>query len=270
MKMDLNFLENLISNLLANVVFWLATGLVVWLSIRITRARFLKFFGLTTRRTLVVYLSNLWQPHSEKPYTCTISGQEFRVVKVFYGSFGSPRFRFPDLVQGLVDSFWAGDKLKTNIEVSPSTQDSLDLTNNMIVVGGTPKNSVRRYYFGKRLLYLMIDGEDVEPPPSVFDRPLTSRVRVLKGHREGEVIEGEYNFAVVEKVCDETYDTTVFMCAGYRGDSSWAATEYLLRHWRDLYREFGNQGFALCLGFRMSQSYMGEYEEPVLRVSFPC
>lgn len=259
-----NFPSNLLSDLAAEILIWAGLGFAVWLWLSARRRRFLQFFGLGKNKTLVVYLSNLWAPNSEKQSAgCTIAGQEFRVVKSFFGPFGGTRLRFPDILEGLVDSLWIGDKIKKEIEVSSRDDKDIDLENNMIVIGGTPKNSVRRYFFKKRWLSLVIDGEADEPPPSVFDKPLKPRILILKGHRAGNPIAGEYNFAVIEKLFDKTNETTVFMCAGYRGDSSWLATEYLLRHWGDLHKEFVNERFALCLKFRMTDEYLSDYEEPI-------
>ncbi len=71
------------------------------------------------------------------------------------------------------------------------------------------------------------------------------------------------NLAVVEKIRDADRGTTIFFCSGMRADGSWAATEYLVRHWRQLHREFGDSCFALCLGFPKTNSYLTEYREPI-------
>ena len=49
---------------------------------------------------------------------------------------------------------------------------------------------------------------------------------------------------------DAVHGTTVIFCVGRRGDTTWAATEYLARNWSSLQKEFGGEPFAVCLGFR--------------------
>jgi len=268
MEILVDLINNILANIIANVIFWLGLGLILHLAIRIAQLKFLRFFGLETNKKMIAYLSNLWQPTAGDPMGCVLSGHEFRVTRIISSLFGEIPFRLPELVRGLVDSFWIGKKLSIPIEVSPLTIDEIKFTN-MIVVGATPKNSVRRYYFGAGLPYLAVVGEQVEPLDDVFRKVLTSRVRVRKGQRKGEEIPGEYNFAIVEKVCDEEHGTTVFMCIGFRGDSSWAATEYLVRNWRKLHKKFGDKAFAVCLGFPKSEEYMDTYEEPDILASFP-
>jgi len=58
----------------------------------------------------------------------------------------------------------------------------------------------------------------------------------------------------------------LFFCLGARGDSSWAAAEYLVRNWKRLSGEFGDEDFVACLGFPQTEKYMNEYREP-LRLS---
>lgn len=42
------------------------------------------------------------------------------------------------------------------------------------------------------------------------------------------------------------------MCAGLRGYGSWAAAEYLKRHWRQLYKDFKNDDLQSAFGSRIS------------------
>lgn len=264
----MDFLVNLINNILADIILWLGFGLLVYLFIRIVRSKFLKFFGLETNRKLVVYLSNLWKPTTEKPEGYVLSEHEFRAAESINSLFGSTPLRFPELVRGLVDSFWIGKELDITTTVSPLPTDGITFTN-MIVVGGTPRNNVRRHYLSTGAPYLAIAGEQIGTPANALAPPLTPSVRIRKGHRKDEVITGDYNFAIVEKIHDDEHRTVVFMCVGFRGDSSWAATEYLVRHWSELSKKYGDKAFALCLGFPKSEVYMKDYKEPITLASFP-
>ncbi len=269
----MDFLVNLIGNVLANVIFWVGLGLVIWIGIRVTRSRFLKFFGLESNQTLIVYLSNLWEPTTKKPEGYVISGHEFRMSESVNSLFGSTPFRFPELVRGLVDGFWIGEKLEISTTVSPLTLNDIIFTQNMIIIGATPRNIVRRYYLKTGAPYLILGKERKEinddDDDSGAEQLTTPWVQVIKGHRKNDRIEGNYNLAIVEKLYDEEHKTVVFMCLGERADSSWAATEYLVRHWNELSKKSDNKAFALCLGFPMSESYMDDYKEPIILASFP-
>jgi hypothetical protein len=74
---------------------------------------------------------------------------------------------------------------------------------------------------------------------------------------------------VLEKIYDSDRQVTVFFCLGERGDLSWAVTEYLVRNWSRLERQFGDHGFALGLGFSASDAYLEQYVEPRLLVVIP-
>lgn len=260
----MKFLENLLINILANAIFWFVLGFLIWLFIKSTQSRFLRFFGLDKTRKLVVYLSNLWVPTTEKPKGYILSGHEFCVAELINSLFGSTPFRFPDIVRGLVDSFWIGKKIDKKITVSPLNIEELVFTN-MILVGAAVRNNARRYYVDTKGPYLLTADDNSETQGNAFN----AGIKINKGHRKNEVITGNYNFAIVEKIFDDEHKTIVFMCVGTRGDSSWAATEYLVRHWRELRKKYKDKEFALCLGFPKSENYMNVYEEPIILNSFP-
>lgn len=263
----MDFLLNLTSNILANAIFWLGLGFVAWLAIQITQSRFLNFFDLKTNRRLAVYLSNLWKPKTERPEGYIISEHEFRASESINRLFGSTPFRLPELVRGLVDSFWLGSALAVNTTVSPITTDKIAFSSNMIIIGGISRNIVRRYYVHTSSPYLVLANELEELHGDHTN--IGDDVFIMKGNRKNETIKGDYNFAIIEKIRDEEHNITIFMCVGFRGDSSWGATEYLVRHWRDIHKKYRDKEFALCLGFPKTQSYLITYEEPIILTSLP-
>jgi hypothetical protein len=210
----------------------------------------------------MIYLSNAYKPTQDKPIGGLISEHEFHVLESIRNLFGSTPLRYPELVRGLVDSFWLGEEVKLKFAVSPQEKqiDRIQFRN-MIVVGGGTRNLVRKLYLQRNEAYLVTSYED-EMQGTLHSNSLY--IRITRGTRRDTLIEeqGKYNLALIEKIYDKTHNTVVFMCNGLRADSSWAATEYLIRHWRELQRESGNQAFALCLGFPKSKEYMQEYIEP--------
>ena len=259
-----NYLIDLFINILANVMFWLVLGLGFHCIIRRTQSEFLRFFGLEHNRKLIVYLSNLWLPTmTKKPPGCIVAGQEFKVPKTLGALFGSAPFRLPELVRGLVDSFWIGSKLDVDHRVSP-LDGGVEPGSSMIVVGATTKNSVRRDYLNKGMIYVTIAGEPAERPSDIHVNPLEQRFIVMRGKLKGESLQrnGDHNLAIVERIRDEKNDIIVFMCTGSHGDSSWAATEYLVRHWHELFTRFRDKSFARCLWFPYTAGPMEDYSEP--------
>lgn len=56
-----------------------------------------------------------------------------------------------------------------------------------------------------------------------------------------------YNIVILEKTT--FINTPILMCAGSRADSTSAGIVFLMRHWEELYRIYGNKNFTLCIGF---------------------
>jgi hypothetical protein len=60
----MGFFLGLLSNVLANLVFWALLGAIFW-AITVTAARrFSRFFGLARASSVAVVLSNLWTPQA--------------------------------------------------------------------------------------------------------------------------------------------------------------------------------------------------------------
>ena len=135
------------------------------------------------------------------------------------------------------------------------------LGGNLIVVGAAARNRIRRLYLDENLTSLRMSNEC--PDAGTHQLPPEERyVEVLSGPDLGQRIASEsLELAVVEKVHDAVRGTTVIFCVGHRGDTTWAAAEYLARNWRSLRREFGEAPFAVCLGFR-DPGYGYEYHPP--------
>ena len=191
---------------------------------------------------------------------------ELRASEAITRLFGSASFRLPDLVRGLVDAIYLGrHRYDFRNSVSPSPSDDpkhfSELSGNLIVVGAAPRNSIRRMYLQENLISLRISNE--HPDAGDDQLPLEKRyVEVLNGADLGQRVTSDFlDLAVVEKVQDTARGTTVVFCLGRRGDTTWAATEYLARNWRSLQREFDDGPFALCLGFR-DLDYEYDYHPP--------
>ena len=251
------------TNVIANIVFWLGLGLAVAGLARIAQRRFRGFFGLRANQQLIVCLSNLWtETASGRPRGYSVSLHELRASEAVTRLFGSASFRLPDLVRGLVDAIYLGRyRYDFHSTVSPAPtenpQQFAGLGSNLIVTGAATRNRIRRLYLDENLLSLRMSNERPDRLPSEG-----RYVEVLNGPDHGHQIRSDaLELAVVEKAYDAVRGTTVLFCLGHQGDTTWAATEYLVRNWRSLRREFGDGPFAICLGFP-DPSYRYEYHPP--------
>lgn len=195
----------------------------------------------------------------------SISLHELRAAQSVEKLFGSAPLRLPDIVRGLVDALWLHQQVQYATDVSPMQAVDADLDRNLIVVGSSMRNSVRARYVQARLPNAILKGED-QIPFNLQAVAAAHSITITRGEGKSEVSLVDANLAVVEKCRDPERGTTVFFCLGIRADASWAATEYLMRSWRRLAAEFGDEDFVVCLGFPKTEEYLEEYKEP-LRLS---
>ncbi|MFD5830734.1 hypothetical protein [Lentzea sp. NPDC060358] len=252
-------LADIASNVIANIVFWLGLGLAAAATVRVGQRRFRRFFGLDANQQLAVCLSNTWNAEtSARPRGYSVSLHELRAAEAVTRLFGSASFRLPDLVRGLVDAIYlGGHRYDFHMTVSPAPADDpkrfAELGGNLVVVGAAARNGVRGLYLDENLVNLRLGTE------AGADERF---VEVLGGADVGRRITSDsLELAVVERVHDAARGTTVVFCLGRHGDTTWAATEYLVRNWRGLEKEFGDRPFALCLGFQ-DLGYGYDYRPP--------
>jgi len=260
-------LKDILTNVVANLIFWLGLGLIVGLTVRFGQRKFQKFFGLCVNQYLTVCLSNLWSTEiSRRPRGYAVALHELRASEAITRLFGSASFRLPDMVRGLVDTVWTGSRdYEFQTAVSPATTEDPRkfeyLASNLIVIGAAARNSIRRLYLDSNTVSMKFSNELPEADFHQLPKDQLA-VRILVGENAGTEITSTYELAILEKILDHQRDTIVFFCAGIRGDTTWATTEYLVRSWRALLQEFGSGPFALCLGFR-PQDYRYDYSEPI-------
>lgn len=263
----MEFLTNVFTNMIANIAFWLILGAVFSAWVQVGQRNFRAFFGLARRPELSTCLSNVWKASERsRPRGYLVALHEIRASESVSNLFRSTSFRLPDLVRGLVDAIFLGaNRYRYSTSVSPAEtdapQDFEQLGSNLIVVGSSWKNSIRRLYLQERRPSMQLSVETLSVGDST-QAPPASLVEVIAGPEAGRLVDKDGLYvAIVEKVLDESRNAVVFFCLGQRGDVTWAATEYLVRNWRSLRKEFGDRPFALCLGFR-DQSYTFDYREP--------
>jgi hypothetical protein len=262
------FINNIITSTLANFIFWFLLGFIFWVYIIFVEVKLIRFFGMRKKKILRVYTSNLWKQATEKSKAYVASGHELNVATSVNNLFGSVPYRLPELVRGLIDGFWISQKIDVEVKISPINCDNMFFTN-MILIGGTPKNSIRRYYYRKSMISLSLVGESGEDIQGSTVKILSPRIKILKGMRKDEEVTYPYNLALIEKVFDREHNVKVFMCTGLRADSSWLAVEFLIENWKELYKKYKEDEFALCIGFPETEEYLENYIEPVILERYP-
>ena len=83
----MGFILGLASDVAANVIFWTLLGIIFWAAGATIARRFSRFFGLSRADAVAVYVSNLWNPLTNKrPVGYAISLHELRLRKRWTGS----------------------------------------------------------------------------------------------------------------------------------------------------------------------------------------
>ena len=259
----MEFLTDVLSNVVANVAFWLLLGGAFWLVSRFGQAKFNRFFGTATAGRVTIVLSNLWKAsESRRPVGYTISLHESLAGQRINALLGAAPLRLPEAVRGLVDALWLRSRIECATEVSPPQGGDLEVSGTLIVIGGAARNSVRARHLEQGL------------PRAAFESELTTgsgvhpsdnrEVVVRRSGGDVQRIRSQQGVAIIEKVVLPETRRTVFYCAGARADSTWTATEYLVRHWRRLDKEFADDPFVICLAVRVPDVYSDDYHEPTV------
>ena len=132
-----NIFLDILTNLVANIIFWLSSGLVIgfWLTAR--RKKLNRFFGIKRGESLTVYLSRLVikpdtvfdhrQTRTRKFSGLAIPFDSFQLIQNISRLFSSsPLEIIPDLLSGLVDTFWITQRSHLEFIASPETNDKMN------------------------------------------------------------------------------------------------------------------------------------------------
>lgn len=268
----MSLLENVLSSVIANFVFWIGLGVAFAIALRAGQRRLRRFFGLANGKTLHICLSNLWNPTvlpasrvGKARYLIGLN--ELEASRAIDSLFTTANFRLPDMVRGLVDSMWSSNTKRAETSIAPpiggpgGEYEYLDEP--LIVIGGARWNSVRRHFIATNELSMQFSSEEAPSVPATPGVPPV--VQVKRGVGAGDISHDRLALAVLEKRRTGTARSVTFFCTGARGDLSRATTEYLIRNWRKLYHEFREDDFALCLGFpNEADGSLSKYVDPVV------
>ncbi|WP_157119821.1 hypothetical protein [Nocardia xishanensis] len=260
----MSFVLAVATNLVANIAFWFALGLAFLAGSRTVERRMVRFFGLGNSRRVSVYLSNAAEPtpRSDGRPRLALAFHEFQAIQSVNKLFGAAPLRLPEIARGLVDGLWLRRPIQHLAEVSPPTTDGAQLSDSCIVVGSSARNVIRRYGVERQLVRATLDAE-LRLGEAWYTAGDEVTVAVRLDGDNVQHIRARKNLALIEKVHRRGEDAVNFFCVGVRGDSSWAAVEYLVRNWKRLATEFGDQDFVVVLGVPWNEgAYFTEYPEP--------
>jgi hypothetical protein len=203
----------------------------------------INFFGLKKQNKLTIYLSSLYIPHNTAlTYTnkiisfqgLVIPEYEHQVIPFFSNLFtlittGKNVFHtiLNKMLLGNVDISYINTPLQIN---------SISF-HNLICIGGPSANIVTNYYLRSNLNWLGFNSTN-------------NGIEIKKGKRKGQVLglnNSNEDFGILEKIIDKKNDSIVFIAAGGNYMATKAAAYYLSENWRNLQKEFKNNGFALCI-----------------------
>jgi hypothetical protein len=154
-----------------------------------------------------------------------------------------PLNRIPSSLQDLFGRYWAFRPIKVNLLPSPLSESELEFKQ-MIVVGGPMFNSAAKYYQDKGLSYFRFNvADDYE------DKSKWTTLEITRGKDKDLIFKTseEVDIAIVEKILDDEHHNTAFLIAGARTNGTKAALYFLLNHWDELLRKYGEKGFSICL-----------------------
>lgn len=232
------FAIDVLTNILANIIFWLAGGILVGYLISKRRRKLAKFFGLNFSRNLNVYFSSIvLYENSEE---MGLPSYEFQTIPSIASLFSSGKLDFvPDMLAGLVDSFWLPKKPIIQFLPSPNKIEEIEF-DNIISIGGPVSNRVTNYYLKIGSPYLSFTRSSDESE---------CRIQIVRGIRTGEVIQGYWSTGILNRFRDMEHGNTVFIVAGGGVQGTRAAVEYLVENWETLQSTYGDKDFGICLQY---------------------
>ncbi len=257
----MNFLINIMTSVIASIIFWAGLGAVFAGYVKTTQAHIRKFFGLKSEHKLIIYLSNVWSPdtvlrsESSRP-VYYIGLSELKASQALTGLFGTTSFRLPDMVRGFVDSIWSNSTKNVETIIGEpigcdSSRGHLNGTESLVIIGSSLWNSLRRSYIEKQPVAMLFSFES--SPESQMH---ADTVIIQRGPAASEIVKPNLKLGILERVQDPATRSVVFFCIGASGTTSRAVTEYLVKNWRHLQKEFGNTNFAVCLGFANAEDHL--------------
>lgn len=253
----MDFLAGIAQNVIGDGVIVLATLLLTLpaaLSVNAWRRRKLfRFFGVTKQHTRqLVYLSSLivkpggaigfdglprsFQGHAIPSYEIDAARPIIEMWSNTRLDAASQRLRMR------LSKWWLLRTVTPELTASPLDVRGLESGGSVIAIGSQAYNVCTSYVMDVLGAHLhIVNGVCIQQTAS--DRATGREWRVDPGSTT-------IDYAIVERVNVPATDTSYFVTAGLTTIGTTGAVWYLSTQWRQLYRRFGIEAFAICLSFR--------------------
>jgi hypothetical protein len=227
----------------------------------------LRFFGIAgPDAKQLVYMSTVFvQRFGASNYTMeprsffgpAIPTYEFQVVQILHELWREPTLEnLPKLLRPTFRHLsWRLQPVQLDIRSSPQRASDVKLGGSIVTVGGQHYNVATKLFFDtlRPRMTLSDDGWSVvfldeEEPPNI---------------QAPELPKFE-DYGIVQRLFHIPSNTTAFVVAGLGTTGTTGAANYLANNWHDLSKRFGNEPFALCLGFQNLQKNPNSFLEPVV------
>ena len=215
--------------------------------------KLLKFFGPEkTSKRVLVYLSSLLVPRGgstgfdglPRSYQgIAIPTGELNVGSRLAKALTIDAFEYipPVVRKSLQEKISFFRPLTARIDASPMQNTDIDFSSRSIIaVGSQAYNIITNYCITENLVQLQITHNGTV-------------IELMKGKDKGGIVKrasGQHDIAILEKFIDHNRnDSSIIIAAGLGVIGTMGAVQYLIDHWRDLQKLYGNSDFALALQF---------------------
>lgn len=247
-----NFWLGVTGNIIANLVFWLVGGLIVWLLLQVGRRRAMfRFFGMKNLGEYVIYLSSYYiEKGTIKDRNGVPRGHEGRAIPEYefqsiptLNSILSPASirNVPDILRGLIDSVWTRSLPTIRFELSPNKIQNPP-SSSALCVGGPKFNAVTQYYLDTNRGFFRHYKDD---------KIGRWRIEINQGINVHKIIGGDFakdevDVGYIQRFTDIETGATIILLAGLGVNGTRAAACYLAKNWRYLDKKFAKKDFAIA------------------------
>ncbi len=250
------------------VAFVLGCAIVFGLS---KQRRLFKLLGVQgDARQTIVYLSSLFVPrggslgfdgHPRSYEGLTIPSEELTMIARLAKALSVDPFRnIPPILREPLQQKWRFFRPGSiNATASPRTEAEIDFsTRSIITVGSQAYNTMTHHCLAHNLVQLQISHNG-------------TAITIARGRNAGEVVHPstqQHDIGILEKVIDRSsQNTSVVIAAGLGVYGTMGALQYLIDHWQEIYKKYGDREFALLLQFgpATTQSFKEMLKGTVIR-----
>jgi hypothetical protein len=245
-KIIFDFLNFLFLNKDVWVNVWanfLAIGIGYFVIVVFKRKKMLSFFGFDKQKKLSILLSTLYIPthtaitHSGSKISyqgLAIPEYEHQVIP-FFSELFSIITTGDGVMKTVINKLLLGD-VDISYLNTPMNINKISFQN-FICIGGPSANVITEHYMNTGMTWLGFNK-------------INTGIDLIKGQGKGKTLgvsNSQDDYGILEKIIDKKNNSSVFIAAGGNFGATKAAAYYLARNWRALQKEFGNNGFALCI-----------------------